>query len=150
MCHREERRCKKLSPGVMGPQGALRAFAGETVVAATDMTKAESFEEFEHAAAEYEDLSAFRKKIRAVSEKMNMAGVTTVKRWECEHPLAKRKAYGVVLAWSPEQAENARNLHRQMESVRVSGGASVAEPAPTPNYSGSFGNAGASADEDAF
>ncbi len=128
----------------------LRAFAGETVAVANDMTKAESFEEFERAAAEYEDLSSYRKKIRAVADKMNIAGVTTVKRWECVHPLAKRKAYGVVLAWSPEQAENARRLRSQMESVRASGGASVAEPAPTPNYSGSFGNAGASADEDAF
>ena len=127
----------------------LRAFAGETVAVAGDMTQAESFEEFERAADEYEDLSAYRKKIRAVADKMIVSGVTTVKRWECEHPLAKRKAYGVVLAWSPEQANNARQLRRQMESVRT-GGAGAAISVPTPDYSGSFGNSGASADDDAF
>lgn len=126
----------------------LRAFAGETVAVANDMTKAESFEEFELAADEYEDLSAYRKKIRAVAEKMVISGTTTVKRWECVHPLAKRKAYGVVLAWSPEQAENARRLRSQMESVRASGGPTGF--ASTPDFSGSLGNAGAGADDDAF
>ena len=128
----------------------LRSFAGETVAVANDMTKAESFEEFELAADEYEDLSAFQGKIRAVAGKMGISGATTVKRWECVHPLAKRKAYGVVLAWSPNQAENARSLRRQMESVGASGVAGATDSAPAPDYSGSFGNAGASADEDAF
>lgn len=131
-------------------EAELRTFAGETVAVANDMVQAESFEEFELAADEYEDLSAFRKKIRAVADKMFISGITPVKQWECEHPLAKRKAYGVILAWSPEKAENARRARSQMESVRTSGGAGAAESVPKPDYSGSFGNAGASADEDSF
>lgn len=133
----------------MNAMSALREFAGETVAVARDSMQAESVEAFEDNSEEYEDQSAFKSKIEAAAAAMNIAGISTVKRWECKHPLAGRMVYGVVCAWSPEQAASAGAMRQSMQNA----GSGVSTPAaakPVVNTAGSIAKQGADADEDAF
>ena len=128
---------------------AIREFAGESVAVATDAMNAESVEEFENAAESYEDVSAYSQRIKAVAEEMKISGISTVKNWECKHPLAGRMVYGVVCAWSPESAARAHAMQHAMEGASSGAGAGTAvQPVANPN--GSIQGQGADADEDAF
>lgn len=127
----------------MNAMAALREFAGETVAVANDSVQAESVEEFENAAETYEDASAFSQKVKATAAAMKIAGITTIKRWECKHPLAGYMVYGVVCSWSPKQAANANTLQRNMQNVATG-------VKPTPSSTGKLFNQGAEVDDDAF
>lgn len=144
----------------------IREFAGEQVAVATDALNAESTTEFEKAAEEYKDTSAYSEKIRATADKMAIAGISVVKNWSAKHPINGRTVYGCVCAWAPKQASLAKFLKKTMaETPRqpVVGGAEMpakpvtAQPAPAfkqaPAPKGSatsFGAKGQSADDDAF
>ena len=135
----------------MQAMAAIREFAGESVAVATDAVNAENVEEFENAAEEYEDVSAYRQKINAVAEAMKISGIATVKNWEFKHPLAGRMVYGAVCTWSPKQAQNAGRIKDAMENAapNQNGGANNANNAEV-NRNGNFNNAGADGDEDAL
>ena len=148
----------------------IREFAGEQVSVATDALNAESTEEFEKAAEEYKDTSAFSERVKAVAAKIDMAGVSVVRNWSAKHPLNGRMVYGCVCAWAPKQASLAKELRATMSATPrqpVAGGASApaatqvknastavlqpqaAKPAPKASAK-SLGSAGQSGDEDAF
>ena len=148
----------------------IREFAGEQVSVATDALNAESAEEFEKAAEEYKDTSAYAEKIKAVAAKIDMDGVSVVRNWSAKHPLNGRMVYGCVCAWAPKQASLAKELRATMSVTPrkpVAGGASVpaatqvknlpmavskplaAKPAPKASAK-SLGSAGQSGDDDAF
>ena len=148
----------------------IREFAGEQVSVATDALNAESTEEFEKAAEEYKDTSAFSERVKAVAAKIDMAGVSVVRNWSAKHPLNGRTVYGCVCAWAPKQASLAKELRATMSATPrkpVAGGASAsaatqtkdasavilqpqsAKPAPKATAK-SLGSAGQSGDEDAF
>lgn len=148
----------------------IREFAGEQVSVATDALNAESTEEFEKAAEEYKDTSAYSEKVKAVAAKIDMAGVSVVRNWSAKHPLNGRKVYGCVCAWAPKQASLAKELRATMSATPrqpIAGGASApaaaqakdasaevlrpqaARPAPKASAK-SLGSAGQSGDEDAF
>ena len=135
----------------MQAMAAIREFAGESVAVATDAVNAENVEEFENAAAEYEDVSAYSQKIRAAAEALKISGIATVKNWEFKHPLAGRMVYGVVCTWSPKQAQNARGLSDAMNATTPTpiGGAN-SDTKPDVDTDGSLINAGADGDEDAI
>ncbi|MBR4611536.1 MAG: hypothetical protein IKO40_02360 [Kiritimatiellae bacterium] len=109
----------------------------------------ENVEEFENAAEEYEDVSAFSQKIKAVAESLNISGIATIKNWDCKHPLTGRTVYGVVCSWSPKQAANAGAMKRSMDATAAGVGAANA-PLPIANPNGSLQGQGADADDDAF
>ena len=148
----------------------IREFAGEQVSVATDALNAESTEEFEKAAEEYKDTSAYSEKVKAVAAKIDMAGVSVVRNWSAKHPLNGRMVYGCVCAWAPKQASLAKELRTTMSATPrqpVAGGASAptviqakdaptallppqsARPAPKASAK-ALDSAGQSGDEDAF
>lgn len=148
----------------------IREFAGEQVSVAADALNAESTEEFEKAAEEYRDTSAYAEKIKAVAAKIDMAGVSVVRNWSAKHPLNGRMVYGCVCAWAPKQASLAKELRATMSATPrkpVAGGASApvttqvknvptavlqsqaAKPAPKASAK-SLDSAGQSGDDDAF
>lgn len=135
----------------MQAMAAIREFAGETVAVATDAVNAENVEEFENAAEEYADVSAYRQRIDAVAEAMKISGIATVRGWEFKHPLAGRMVYGAVCTWSPKQAENAGKIKDAMEKG-ISQPNGEDKPAETPevDHNHDFNNSGASGDEDAI
>lgn len=135
------------SKAKMQAMAAIREFAGETVAVTEDAINAESVEEFENAAESYEDASAFSQKIKATAEKLNISGISTIKNWDAKHPLSGRTVYGVVCAWSPNQAAKAKSMQRSMNEAASS--AKSAEP-PAANPNGSLYGQGTSGDEDAF
>lgn len=137
------------SKAKMQAMAAIREFAGESVAVMTDAVNAENVEEFENAAEEYEDVSAFSQKIKAVAESLNISGVATIKNWDCKHPLTGRTVYGVVCSWSPKQAANAGAMKRSMDATAAGVGAANA-PLPIANPNGSLQGQGADADDDAF
>lgn len=92
----------------------LREFAGEQVSVATDMLNAESTEEFENAAEEYQDTSAYSEKVKAVAAKIDMTGISVIRTWKAKHPLNGRTVYGCICAWSPKQANLATGLKKRM------------------------------------
>lgn len=129
---------------------AIREFAGENVAVATDMLSAESTEEFENAAEEYQDQSAFSEKIKATAAKMNIAGISVVKNWKFKHPLTGTTVYGCVCAWAPKQAASAKQMKATMANPTASAGASTpSRPAAKPTAS-SYGAGGQTGDDDAF
>lgn len=130
---------------------AIREFAGENVAVATDMLSAESTEEFENAAEEYQDQSAFSEKIKATAAKMNIAGIAVVKNWKFKHPLTGTTVYGCVCAWAPKQAASAKQMKNMMANPTSAVGASrsTAKPAAKPTAS-SYGAGGQAGDDDAF
>ena len=137
------------SKAKMQAMAAIREFAGESVAVMTDAVNAENVEEFENAAEEYEDVSAFSQKIKAVAESLNISGIATIKNWDCKHPLTGRTVYGVVCSWSPKQAANAGAMKRSMDATAAGVGAANA-PLPIANPNGSLQGQGADADDDAF
>ncbi len=135
----------------MQAMAAIREFAGESVAVATDAVNAENVEEFENAAEEYEDVSAYRQKINAVAEAMKISGIATAKNWEFKHPLAGRIVYGAVCTWSPKQAQNARRLDGAMDDAAPTpNGGANSDTKPDVDTDGSLINAGADGDEDAI
>ena len=148
----------------------IREFAGEQVSVATDALNAESTEEFERAAEEYKDTSAYSERVKAVAAKIDMAGAAVVRNWSAKHPLNGRTVYGCVCAWAPKQASLAKELRATMSATPrqpVAGGASAPAAAsakeapkaialpqaarPEPKASAkSLGTAGQSGDADAF
>lgn len=126
---------------------AIREFAGENVAVATDMLSAESTEEFENAAEEYQDQSAFSEKIKATAAKMNIAGIAVVKNWKFKHPLTGTTVYGCVCAWAPKQAASAKQMKNMMANPTSAEGASRSTAKPTASSYGAGGQAG---DDDAF
>lgn len=131
---------------------AIREFAGENVAVATDMLNAESTEEFENAAEEYKDASAFSEKIKASAAKMNIAGISVIKNWKYKHPLTGTTVYGVVCAWAPKQAASAKQMKNMMANPTAtipSAKPAASKPAPKPTAS-SFDAAGQAGDDDAF
>lgn len=133
----------------MQAMAAIREFAGESVSVATDAINAESVEEFENATESYEDVSSYSQRIKAVAETLNISGITTIKNWDCKHPLTGRIVYGVVCSWSPQQAARAQSMKRSMDAAAAGAGA-VNAPLPVANPNGSLQGQGADADEDAF
>ena len=133
----------------MQAMAAIREFAGETVAVTTDAMNAESVEEFENAAASYEDVSAYSQKIKAVAETLKISGIATVKNWESKHPLTGRMVYGTVCSWSPQQAAKAQAMKGAMDAA-AAGAATGSAPQPVANPNGALQGQGADADEDAF
>lgn len=132
----------------MQAMAAIREFAGETVAVTTDAMNAESVDEFENAAEEYNDASAYSQKIKAVAETMKISGIATIKNWEAKHPITGRTVYGAVCAWSPDSAARAQSMKRSMDAA--AGAGAVRAPQPLANPNGSLQGQGADADEDAF
>jgi len=133
---------------------AIREFAGENVAVASDMLNAESTKEFENAAEEYQDASAFKEKINATAARMNIAGISVVKNWSYKHPLTGTMVYGTVCAWAPKQAASANMMRQKMaDAGKAKPAAPAAAPAakkqPKPTAS-SYNAGGQTGDEDAF
>jgi len=133
----------------MQAMAAIREFAGETVAVTTDAVNAENVEEFANAAEEYENVSAYSQKVKAVAESLKISGIATIKNWEAKHPLTGRTVYGVVCAWSPESAARAQSMKAKMDAAGAGAGTGNA-PQPVANHNGSLQGQGADADEDAF
>ena len=135
---------------------AIREFAGENVSVGSDMLNAETTTEYENAAEEYKNSSAFAEKIKATAAKMKISGITTLKRWQAKHPISGQYVYGVICTWSPSSAARATALKATMDAAKnaAATGVSARPAAPAANESKlqqkSFQGAGASADEDAF
>lgn len=130
---------------------AIREFAGENVAVATDMLSAETTEEFENAAEEYQDQSAFSEKVKATAAKMHIAGIAVLKNWKFKHPLTGTTVYGCVCTWAPKQAASAKQMKDMMANPMSAAGANrpVAKPAAKPTAS-SYGAGGQAGDDDAF
>lgn len=130
---------------------AIREFAGENVAVTTDMLSAESTEEFENAAEEYQDQSAFSERIRATAAKMNISGIAVLKNWKFKHPLTGTTVYGCVCTWAPKQATSAKQMKNMMANPTSAVGTnrSTAKPVAKPTAS-SYGAGGQAGDDDAF
>ncbi len=130
---------------------AIREFAGENVATATDILNAETTEEFENAAEEYNNTSAFREKITAIAAKMEIKGISEIYRKAVKHPISGKNIYIVVCAWSPSSAQRAQTLMNNSNNATKS---PTVQQQNTVNESElntrSFSGAGAEADEDAF
>ena len=136
---------------------AIREFAGENVSVGSDMLNAETTTEYENAAEEYKNASAFSEKIKATAAKMKISGIATLKRWQVKHPISGQYVYGVICTWSPSSAARATAMKATMDSAKNAAATGVsARPAAAPAANESklqqksFQGAGASADEDAF
>ena len=136
----------------MQAMAAIREFAGETVAVTTDAMNAESVDEFENAAEEYNDASAYSQKIKAVAETMKISGIATIKNWEAKHPITGRTIYGAVCAWSPDSAACAQSMKRSMDAAAGPGAPAPVRrpPVPAANPNGTMMNRGSDADADAF
>lgn len=140
----------------MNAAANIRQFAGENVTVISDMLSAETIEEYENAAENYENEDAFREKVSAVAQKMQISGIATLKTWEAVHPVSNRKVFGTVCIWSPKSSEAAKALRKRLsEPPRPQTGSGSAS-GKTNNAGNSatggrpFSGSGISADEDAF
>lgn len=121
--------------------GLLRSFAGESAYVATALLNAETSQEFDDESRAYANESAYEEKISTVAEKMNIAGIATVKRWQAQHPLSDGKPIvGTVVSWSPDSAALAKDAVGDM----------MVEDPGAPGTSGKYMNKGESADDDGF
>ena len=142
----------------------IRQFAGETVSVSEANDQAEETLEYDNGALpDYNDSSSYEQYQQSVAAKMKINGIMTVKKWNATHPVSGKPVYGVIMSWSPADAEFARAMKKTIEATAKDGAAgnrtepavqaatqrqstqSVAKPTATENVSG-----GAAGDDDAF
>jgi hypothetical protein len=135
--------------------GYIRSFAGENYMTTSDALTAETTTEYEDKTKVYREQSTFDDIIKSYSQKLNISGIKTIKKWKHKHPLTGKNVTGVVLAWSPQSAARAKALRKTMNSSSHQG---VGATASTKNSSSNrqkldhagITGSGAEADEDAF
>lgn len=133
----------------LNAQAAIREFAGESVAVSSLKAGAENIKEFNEAAREYSNDSAFGERIKTVAEKMETSGISTFKRWQGKHPVSGQTVYGVICVWSPELSAQAKALGASMKTSTGSPSLGKAQPAKV-DPGKSFRGAGQNADADAF
>ena len=135
--------------------GYIRSFAGENYMTTGDALNAESTNEYDDNTKNYREQSTYDDIIKSYSDKLNVAGIKTIKKWRHKHPLTGKNVAGVVLAWSPQSAGSAKALRKTMNSSSHQGGGATASTGNSSSgrrkldHVGITGS-GAEADEDAF
>ncbi len=135
--------------------GYIRSFAGENYMTTSDAINAETTTEFDDNTKNYREQSKFDDIIKSYSQKLNISGIKTLKKWKHIHPLTGKKVAGVVLAWSPQSAARAKALGKTLNSNAHQGVGTTASSRNSTysrkklDHAGLTGS-GAEADEDAF
>ena len=145
----------------------IRQFAGETVSVSEAQDQAEETLEYDNGALpDYNDSSSYEQYQQSVAAKMKINGIMTVKKWNATHPVSGKPVYGVIMSWSPADADFARSMKKTIEATAKDGAAGrrtvpsspsvapaaqrqstqqTARPTTTENIQG-----GAGGDDDAF
>ena len=145
----------------------IRQFAGETVSVSEAQDQAEETLEYDNGALpDYNDSSSYEQYQQSVAAKMKINGIMTVKKWNATHPVSGKPVYGVIMSWSPADADFARSMKKTIEATAKDGAAGrrtvpsspsvapaaqrqstqqTARPTATENIQG-----GAGGDDDAF
>ncbi len=120
----------------------IASFAGEVVAVSKTVLEAETAEAYEDGSITVEDTSAYKKKIEAATEEIEISGISTARTWECKHPLSGRTVYGCVVSWSPKSAQLATTMKELIAAPKVTpaerkaaeqaAAAAAAKPAPEP------------------
>jgi len=129
-------------------QAAIHEFAGEQVAVAVDTLNAETTEEFESGAENYQDESSMKEKIKATAGKMNIPGIAPLRNAKCKHPLNGRTVFVCAMTWCPKQASQAHLLKKRIPTPPKDG--IVVPPTPQPPKKGPHNGVGDGADPDAL
>ena len=106
----------------------IRFFAGEIVATTENSQSSETFEEYD-ATFNYQLDDSYAESVEATAASLEIKGITTLKRWQGEHPLTKHPIAGVAVSWSPSSADFAAEQREKMQEVPTS---AAKEPNPTP------------------
>ena len=91
----------------------IRQFAGETVSVSEAQDQAEETLEYDNGALpDYSDSSSYEQYQQSVAAKMKINGIMTVKKWNATHPVSGKPVYGVIMSWSPADADFARSMKK--------------------------------------
>ncbi len=100
-------------------QKQIRQYAGEMLYSATSEEEAESLEVLEGDMEIYENDSSFEDKIKTVSEKMKISGMSKLNTWHTKHPITKQQIRGAVYAWSPGSSNVAKRMKSKVTSDEI-------------------------------
>lgn len=134
----------------------IRQFAGENVAVARSQDQAEQSLEFDDGGIDYSNEESYKQFQKSVAQGMKCNGIQKIHEWTAIHPISGKPVFGVVCAWSPSQAEWAKQAKSKIADSMTPSGKSArnskAKPVKQSNPVGTseFSGAGAAGDEDAF
>lgn len=131
-------------------QSYLRAFAGENASRAEEAMFAESAQTLEGNEELYSNEETSKRAFESKSEALNMTGISTLKRWQLQHPLTGQTVYGVIQVWSPEGMVRAQQVEKSMKSSSVLTYNKEVKSGTTNTQQGSYHGEGADTDDDDF
>lgn len=142
----------------------IRSFAGEMVATASTLDSAETYQELENAAGEQSDMysseESYKETTSAFADKLNIAGIQTIKTVEWTHPVTGATGVTVIRMWSPASSDQARMMSDVLNAMAGSrGGAGRGAPPSKPQQAnkpkkdpltGSSSGEGQEGDDDAL
>ena len=119
----------------LAADGEIRSFAGEMVATASTLDSAESYQELENAAGEQSDMysseESYKESTSSFADKLNIAGIQTIKTVEWTHPVTGDTGVTVIRIWSPASSDQARMMSDVLNAHAGSrGGAGRGAPKP--------------------
>jgi hypothetical protein len=97
-------------------EGTLRSFAQEYTVLNEATENYEVSKELAGAMEEYDGGDAFQKTIRSVSGPSKINGIRQLGVWGAKHPLTEQIIIGSIVSWSPDDANDARQLKSELNA----------------------------------
>ena len=82
----------------------VRFLAAEIIATRETATHSKTVQEYNDGMSEYQLDDSYREKVEETAGSLEIKGISTLKRWQGEHPLTKHPIAGVVVAWSPLEA----------------------------------------------
>ncbi len=81
----------------------IRYLVAEIVSIPRVVRSSNTIQEYMDGMAEYQLDHSYRETVERTAGKLEIEGITGLRRWEGEHPLTKDVVTGIVVAWSPSQ-----------------------------------------------
>ena len=113
---RERANESALELAAMRAEGAIRAYVGETLDSRRTGDTSLALVEYASAAEGAEIDRAFRERIRAATEEVDLRGLSTVGEWIVEHPINGQSVAVAAVSWSPGGVALADRIREAMET----------------------------------
>ena len=81
----------------------IRFLVAEIIAIRETATNSKTVQEYNDGMRRYQLDDSYRGKVEAIAGSLRIEGITSLRRWEGEHPLTKYPIAGVVVVWSPSE-----------------------------------------------
>jgi len=142
--------------GALNAKGMIRQFAGEIAKSSANKQDSESATDLADETEKYDYDENYAEKMQTFAGKLNIAGMSTIKRWKAKHPLTGNLVAGAVVSWCPGAMQNALSMKETMKAPPQTTNLGVVnnqqsgnqQVPPHQSNQGNYFAAGAEADDD--